>query len=107
MYEKSIPAAIAFVLVAVIAGCSGREISSPAGKTGAVMEKDEALHLSVLYFSDPKTAVTVISGLIETSDWLTLSRYYDLSGSDIECQQSRFSRGIDSTAFEYLNLVRT
>jgi len=35
-----------------------------------------------MYFESPKQAVEVISDLLSKGDWKTLSRYYDLSGTE-------------------------
>ena len=37
-----------------------------------------------LYFESPEKAVPVITGLLKKQDWKTLSRYYDLVGSEVK-----------------------
>jgi hypothetical protein len=44
------------------------------------------------YFKSSKEAVEVISSLLRKSDWVTLSRYYDLSGSDIDRKELETGR---------------
>lgn len=36
-----------------------------------------------LYFDSPQEAVEMTAGLLRSSDWPTLRRYYDLEGSDV------------------------
>jgi hypothetical protein len=87
MNRRTITALISCFLMAA-AGCAAGETAALSRTKGATMKESEGL-----YFTDPKTAVTVISGLIEQSDWPALSRYYDLSGSAIgrgELESGRF-----------------
>lgn len=79
MNRRTVTVLISCALMAVAAVCVAGETATLSRTKGATMKKSGGL-----YFTDPKTAVTVIAGLIERSDWLALSRYYDLSGSDIE-----------------------
>lgn len=74
-------------LMAVAAGCVERETAPLSRTKGATMKESQGL-----YFTGPKTAVTVISGLIEQSDWIALSRYYDLSGSGIDREELESGR---------------
>ncbi len=78
MNHRTITATIACFLMAA-AGCVEGNTTTLSHPKGATMKESGGL-----YFTDPKTAVTVISGLIEQADWIVLSRYYDLSGSGID-----------------------
>lgn len=86
MYGSTARTLILFFLMAA-AGCAAGDTSTPIHPKGAAMNESGGL-----YFADPKTAVTVIAGLIAQSDWPALSRYYDLSGSDIDREELESGR---------------
>jgi len=81
-----------FLLCAGILGLCVSLSCATDSKTGAAPDKlsnnkgEETKELmpDVLYFSSPKEAVPVIADLLRKEDFETLTKYYDLSGSDIQ-----------------------
>ena len=86
MNRRCITALVSCMLMAA-AGCVGGETATLSGAKGAAMKESQDL-----YFTGPKTAVSEISGLIKRSEWLALSRYYDLSGSGIDRRELESGR---------------
>ncbi len=64
-------ALIIIVMMLFVTGCSKKP-------------QEHSLGEGVKYFDNPPQAVIAIKGMLKASAWEELSRYYDLSGTDID-----------------------
>lgn len=63
------------------------------GCTAATRLNADRKENAAYYFTSPREAVTLVNELLRKEDWLTLSSYYDLSGSRVdrsELESGRF-----------------
>lgn len=84
---KGLTVVAALIFIGSLYGCS-------AG-TGQIPETKGT---EARYFSSPQEAVILATELLRKEDWKTLSRYYDLSGSQIdrrELESGRFFVGTE------------
>ncbi len=50
-------------------------------------DNTEINNMNALYLESPESAIPIIRELLLASDWETLSRYYNLKGSDIKLEE--------------------
>ncbi len=82
---KPLTAILLFALVGTIFGVYLLRGFGP-DQQGALFRPYKA-QVAESYFRSPEAAVNTISALLQDEDWVTLAKYYDLSGSNFDVDQ--------------------